>query len=278
MAGLGAGCDEGAHDERVGIREETVPRVIEIIHDDLARHRVGVRKAEGPLSRGFLVEDPDAREAQMRSALKHIQQPPRGILEFVTSPMSFLAAVGRDGVVIARDVDAEDDRLKGLNFSERYPVVRRALEEGVEGYELGEFPSADAEESETSWSMLFVHPVRAPGGGEVIGAVVAGIPLWREAQRISRQLRMENAEQAMQGLVLWAYIYKGDRLFFFDTPPDLDDLVPDGAVRRAGLEESPGGFTGELMLMGRPYGFGVVPVPSLGEDVGIVVIRLNGND
>lgn len=273
-AALG-GCDDGAHDARVAIRSEVVPRVAEIIHEDIARHRSGVAKAAEVLRRGFLIQDPGEREHQMRVGLRYVQEPPKGIAEFIASPMSFLAAVGADGVVIARD--AEPDRMHGMDFGKSFPVVARALHEGVPGYGLGEF-GVDNPDGESSWSMLFVHPVRAPDGGQVIGAVVAGIPLWREAQRLSRQLRVERAPEIEKGLVLWVYLYKGDRDFHFDTPPDLDELVPDAATRAAGLARSPGGFTGEVQLYGRGYGYGVVPVPTLGDDVGMIVFQSDPPD
>jgi hypothetical protein len=119
--------------------------------------------------------------------------------------------------------------------------------------------------------MLFVHPVRRDGA--VVGAVAAGIPLWRWSQRLSRQLQVDHADQA--GLVLWVYAYKDDRLFHHGTPELLDPLVPDGAARRAGLERSPGGFTGQLQMQSRWYGYGVLPVPSLGEGAGVIVFRSN---
>jgi len=264
------GCEEGAPASRVGIRTEVVPRVAEVIHEDLDKHRVGVAKAAEVLRRGFLIEDPAERESQMRAALRYVQEPPRGIAEFISTPMSFLAAVGADGRVIARD--AEPDRMRGMDFAATFPVVKRALEEGMPGYALGEF-GRENEEGETSWSMLFVHPVRVGDDGRVVGAVVAGIPLWREAQRLSRQLRVERAAEIEQGLVLWVYLYKGDRIFHFATPPDLDEVAPDAATRAAGLARSPGGFTGEVQLLGRWYGYGVVPVPSIAPDVGMIVFR-----
>jgi hypothetical protein len=49
--------------------------------------------------------------------------------------------------------------------------------------------------------------------------------------------------------------------------------VPDAAARAAGLANSPGGYTGEVMQFGRWYGFGVLPLPELGPDVGAVIFR-----
>jgi hypothetical protein len=61
----------------------------------------------------------------VKAALRILQQPKKGIDEFVASPMSFLAAIGVDGVVIARD--REVDRMRGQDFKTRFEVVRQAL-------------------------------------------------------------------------------------------------------------------------------------------------------
>ncbi len=263
-----AGCGGDAHNARRVIREEHVPYLQEIIGEDMERHREGVRDAADRLVRGFVLEDPLQREHDMRIALERIQEPPRGVPEFIASPMSFLAAVAKDGTVIARDVSDEDDRMQGEDFGERYGAVRRALTEGRAGYELGEFPSEE-EGGKSSWSMLFVQPVEREG--EVVGAVVAGIPLWRMAQRLGRQLQAEHAGE--DGTILWVYMYKGDELHHFGTPPDLDTVVPDAAARRQGFERSPGGFTGQVQQFGRWYGWGVVPAPRVADDVGLIVFR-----
>ena len=55
---------------------------------------------------------------------------------------------------------------------------------------------------------------------------------------------------------------------------DLDTVVPDAAARRAGLARSPGGFTGELAQFGFWYGYGVRPLRVLGDDVGVVIFRM----
>ena len=265
---FGTACEGDASNARKVLRETHVPRVKEIVAEDIARHREGIADAAQRLAPGFVVADPAERERQMRVALTYVQEPPRGIPEFIASPMSFLAAVATDGKVIARDVPDEEDRMQGEDFGERYEPVRRALDEGVATYGLGEFPSQE-EGGQSSWSMLFVHPARR--GGEIVGAVVAGIPLWRMAQRLSRQLQAERVEE--DGVILWVYAYKGDELHHFGTPPDLDTVVPDAATRRAGLERSAGGFTGEVQQFGRWYAWGVLPVPRIGEDVGLVLFR-----
>jgi hypothetical protein len=110
--------------------------------------------------------------------------------------------------------------------------------------------------------------------GVIVGAVVAGIPLWREAQRLSRQMRVDHAPEIEQGLTLWAYLYKGDRIFYGpDAPPELNDVLPDAATRTEGLARSAGGFTGQFQAFRRWYGFAVVPTPGIAEDIGLIVLR-----
>ncbi len=269
------GCDGDAREAQKKIHDEHMSYIAQTIRQDRADHRRGIREAAERLAPGFVaeVEDDETRERQMRYALRVLQEPGRNaISEFAVSPMSFLAAVDSDGEVICRDGSADDDRMRGQNFAERFESVRVALEEGRPAYELAEFESAE-EGGESSFSMLFVHPSKKDG--EVVGAAVAGIPLWREAQRLTRQLTVDAGEQT--DLIFWVYLYKGDQLFHFGTPEGVDEEMRSGvgtlASRQEGLSRSPGGYTGEVMVMGRWFAYGVLPIPSLGEDIGAVIWR-----
>jgi hypothetical protein len=268
MAATGAACREDtapAAQER--LRTTHLPDLTVAVSEDVARHLVGVREAAERLAPGFAVEDAAQREKQMRAALRYVQQPPRGIGAFIVSPMSFLAALDEDGVVIARD--AEPDRMKGLNMSGAYPVVREGLASGKVGHGLGEFPAQDDEPS--SWSILFVAAVDTDG--ERVGAVVAGIPLWRLAQRLSRQLRVDFAKDVERGLVLWAYVLKGDRIFHKGVPPELTAQLPPVKDLQRMLADHPEGATGHLRLHGRTYAYGVAPLTTVAADVGLLVVR-----
>lgn len=271
LAGVVACGPDGAPESQRAILREHVPSLKRHLQQDRERHYAGIVEAARLVAPGFLVEDPGSRERQMRSALRRIQEPAaRGTVpHFVASPMSFLAAVGSDGIVIARDSD--EDQMKGQDFAARYASVRAALDNGAHGYELAEF-AAEEEGAPPSYSMIFVAPSRR--SGEIVGAVVAGIPLWREAERLSRQMRVDHAPEIEQGLTLWAYIYKGDRVFYGpEAPPELNEALPDAATRTAGLQRSPGGFTGQFQAFRRWYGFAVVPTPGIAEDVGLIVLR-----
>jgi hypothetical protein len=267
-----AACDEpSAANARRQIREVHVAEITHIVRDDVARHRRGTRELAKRLAPGFAIADAADRERQIRAALRVLQEAPRGIPELIASPMTFCAAIGPDGIVIARDVrDADEDRMKGQNFGERFESVRDALRDGNARYELGEFP---AESGPPSYAMVFVAPARHRG--EIVGAAVVGIPLRTMAARIGRQLKLDHPET---GLEFWVYAYRGDMLFHTGTPTPLDPLVPNEAARNAGFERSPHGYTGEVLVGERPYGYVVLPTPIVGEDTGLVFFRADPPD
>jgi len=260
-----SGCEDDAAVERtrIQLRDVDYPRVQVLIEQDIQNHQAGVMKAAAKLAPGFAVSDPSVREKQVRAALRILQQPKKGIDEFVASPMSFLAAVGVDGVVVARDREA--DRMKGQDFKTRFGVVRQALD-GTAATGFGEFYAKDPD-APSSWSILFAAP--SLRDGQVVGAILAGIPLSRLAQRLSRQFRVEQEA----GALVWVYLYKGDRLFHWDTPPEVDVLVGDPTARKKALAVSPAGYTEKARLQGELQIYGVFPLGLLGADVGTIVFR-----
>ena len=260
-----AGCEDNAAVERTRtqLRDVDYPRVRALVEQDLQNHQIGIVKAAAKLAPGFAVSDPAVREKQVRAALRIVQQPKKGIDEFVASPMSFLAAVGTDGVVVARD--RESDRMKGQDFKGRFEVVRQALG-GTAATGLGEFYAEDPE-APSSWSILFAAPCLRDG--QVVGAVLAGIPLSRLAQRLSRQFRVEQTE----GARAWVYLYKGNRLFHWDTPPEVDALVGDPVARAKALAASPAGYTETGRLQGELQAYGAFPLALLGPDLGTIIFR-----
>ncbi len=268
VAACAVGCDEEkGFNERRAIRERDQGTALQVFREDLRRGVIGVGRAADRVAVRFGDPDEARREREMRSRLQRMQQPPRAVEELMLSPISFVAAVGMDGKVIARDADP--DPMRGYDLGAVAPVVRRALDRGESGYELSELPS---EGETTSVTILFAAPARRHG--RIVGAVAAGLPLWRLTQQLSRQLQFENAQEVQQGHHLWALVYRGDQLHHHaGFPPGLLELTPDAATRAAGLRTSPGGFTGEVQQYGRWYGYGVIPLPRLGPDVGMVLYR-----
>lgn len=267
---LASGCNEEAgQNERRKVLHEDAPAVRQMIRRDLNRGMSGVRQAADLMERGFLVEDPARQEREMRTVLRRMRTPPRAISELLTTPVTFIAAVSMDGKVICRDADP--DLMRGFDIAQAAPVVRRALDSGEPAYELSRLPALEEDEP-PSVTILFVAP--AHHDGRVVGAIVAGLPLWRIAQQLSNQLQLDNAQALQHGELVWALMYEGDELHYHSAyPPDLRELVPNAEQRAAGLASSPGGYTGEVNQYGRWYGYGVLPLPTLGENVGVVLFR-----
>lgn len=259
---------ERAAPARSKIRLEHGPRVAQIVLDDLQRHGAGLREAAARLAPGFVKVQGAQQEQELRQAFKLIRAPKKGVRELVISPLSFIAAVGSDGVVIARDTDP--DRMRGMRLAESFEVVGAALQ-GHEGYQIGQFESLEPGGS-PSVTLVMAAPARY--GGRVVGALVLGIPLWRWQQRLSKQLQSETVASE-SGTVIWVYLYRGSQLYSHGTPRDLDNAVPSAQVRVERLRTSPGGFTGELRQFGYWYGYGVRPLRVLGPDVGAVIFRMD---
>lgn len=266
---MASGCKEdGSLHARQVVREQHSTEVANILLKDLQTHRVGLRKAAAILAPGFVRATGVEQEVGMRKAMKIIRGAKKGVSELVISSMSFLAVVDKNGVVIARDL--EPDEMKGMNLAKLFPSVAHALA-GNEDFEVGEFANPK-DKKNPSVSIVMATPARYQG--EVVGAVVLGIPLWRMAQRMSRQLQMEYLGDNGPA-VLWVYLYRGDKLHHHGTSPDLDKVVPNGDARRAGLAKSPGGFTGGVQQHSAWYGYGVRPLRVLGSDTGAVIFRMD---
>ncbi len=258
---------DGAPNARKVIREVHAQEVKHLIVDDIQDHIVGVKAAGVRIAPGFAVADAKQRESQMRTALRLLTKPPRGIPELIASARTFTAAVEPSGVVLATDAKEDKDRMTGVNLGQVFELLRKALA-GEAGYAVDTFPALE-EGGEGSVSLLFAAP--SMKDGKVVGAVLTGIPLWRLSQRLTKQLQFDHVSE--KGAILWVYVYKGDKLHHFGTPPDLDTKVPDAAARKAGLSGSSGGYTGDFLLYSRWYGYGVLPIRALGPDMGVIIFR-----
>ncbi|MDB4985834.1 MAG: hypothetical protein JWN04_1012 [Myxococcaceae bacterium] len=263
---LGCGEDGAAHARRV-IRETHAVELKRIVADDVSRHLIGVAAAGARIAPGFAVADPKQRGSQMRTALRLLTKPPKGIPQLIVSARTFTAAVEPSGVVLATDAKPEIDRMTGIDLAKQFAVVRDALA-GKTGFAIDQFPAIE-QGSEGSVALLFAA-VSAKNGANV-GAVLTGIPLWRLAQRLTKQLQLDHVSE--KGAILWVYLLRGDQLHHFGTPPDLDTMLPSADLRTAQLARSPGGFTGEFLQFGRWYAYGIVPLPLLGPQIAALVVR-----
>src|SRR5689334_22549131 len=130
LAGLSGCGPSGAAPARKKVREVHAPRVAQLVLEDLSTHTTGLRFAADRVAAGFVKVEGQQQEHEMRQVLKLLRSTKKGVRELVISPLSFIAAVGKDGVVIARDAD--QDQMKGMNLGKKFPSVLDALA-GKEG-------------------------------------------------------------------------------------------------------------------------------------------------
>jgi hypothetical protein len=280
LGGLTVACGEdGAAHARKVLRETHAGEVRSLIRDDIERHLVGVAAAGARVVPGFLVADAAQRGSQMRTGLRLLTKPPRGIPQLIVSARTFTAAIEPSGVVLATDAKPETDRMTGIDLAKQFAVVREALA-GKTGYAVDQFPAIE-KGGEGSVSLLFAGPsiprprADEPGAAAKaptpVGAVLTGIPLWRLSQRLTKQLQLDHVSE--KGVILWVYLLRGDKLHHFGTPPDLDSALPSASERAAALAKSPGGYTAEFLQFGRWYAYGVVPLPRLAADIAALIVR-----
>jgi hypothetical protein len=259
--------DEAVLTSRRALRTEDVPKLSRLVREDRNKLFRGVQKAEAtltPLVAGY----EESRAPQLRRVLTGLHSPPRGIAELVGSPLTFLAVTDATGKVIVRDGEAAADHMHGMALGEE-PVVRDALA-GRGGIGLVEMRSHEPGQP-ASPVLVVAWPLRAETG--IVGTVITGMPLWRVSQRLTRQIRFDQSADIARGRVVWVYIHRDGRLFHQGSSPEIDSVIPHGAAIDNGLRESPKGFTDELFVHGRAYGYGVIPMPSLGEGTSMIVAR-----
>lgn len=252
--------DPKASLDRNAIVLDDAPKVIEMVRADLKHHEEGLLQLAQKLGPGFDLL-PERKEKELRLAMRILLKPPKGIQSLYASPRTFVASVDTTGQVICRD--SEPDRLRGFKLSDVSKAVKHLLAGENFQHEIIELPNPeDAGKPSVVW--LMGAPVYQPETHQISGAVVLGIPLWRYAQRITKQLQVNHLSE--KEMIVWAYLMRGNRLHHFGTPPDLDKMIPKPETIAAGLARSKGGFTGQFNQFNRWYAYGVLPLTAMTEN------------
>ncbi len=254
-------CGKRADEAQRALETHHAREIRAVAKQDEEKHLTGVIELARRLAPHIEVGDAPSLEKHLTKA----RRPPRGVRELFASPLTFVAATNADGVVLARNGRADD--LVGMNLS-RYPIVQQALAGGPPSDAVVEFENPrDPRDPSVVW--MFAAP--SVHKGKVAGVVVLGFPLWRWSQRLSKQMQLDHAKE--QGIILWAYVYRGSKLHHLGDPPDLTQEVPGAKARREGLRRHPKGYSGQLSQYGRWYAYHVLPLPSVDDDVGVILFR-----
>jgi hypothetical protein len=154
-----------------------------------------------------------AKEDDVRIELTDMSRPggKLGIAAF-----GFVAAVGLDGKVIARDKPKDEDKLKGFNLAVPFSAVQQALQ-GGEANEVGEFPAVDGYPS--SVISVAAVPVR-DATGKVVGALAAGRSFGRLAVLAKTYIEVETKKDP----VIWVGLLRNGRLFPSGDDSDVMEI------------------------------------------------------
>ena len=248
---LAACSPEGAPAERRALHGEDVPAYLRMIGEDREKVFRGVQAAAQrvePAYRGDV--DAAERARRLTDMLERVDAPRRGVAELVFSPVLYIGGTDQDGTLLA-EVGVRDAAKVGVGSDYRaFDVVTQALA-GTPGHAVIDLADVVEDDPGPTDTWLFAAPIFGEDA-EVMGALVAGVPLWREAQRLTAQMRLEQADAIVAGRVVWAYLARGGQAYASREPTasnDITDAVPDAATRAAGLARSaPGLRHGPLAL------------------------------
>ena len=270
---LSCGEDEPSVHEKK-LRNVHAPQVHSMVRKDLKEHAQGINDAASRLVPLFTPPDDfnnkeggdyTPKEEALRKEMRRIKHIKFGVPALSSSPATLFAIVDRKGVILARH--AKNDTLRGSNYGKRFKVIPKSLKEKKSKKELVLFKAQKG--GKDSYSMLWVAPIVVQGKSRA--ALILAMPLWRFAQKISTQLRMNYASEP--NLILWAYTYKGKKLFEKGIPPEVKDITPSSKVWHKALKMNPSGATGTLRGFGLEYAWGAFPIKELAEDAGVLLLR-----
>jgi len=262
------GDKEAKHAQKM-TRELHLPEIHKILAADRQKYFRGLAKVAEKIAPAMALES-TLRQAQLNKELSRAYKPPRGSPELFSAPFSFLAALDAQGIVIARN--GKDNGLIGMALKERAQQLAPIFGGQTE---LSAFAKLKDAEQDARASALWLFAVPVLWEQKNAGAVAMGIPLWRLAQRIDRQLKVDHSTE--RDLVTWIYVLEGGHWHHFGTPPELDARLPNPMKMQAKLRAQPQGFTAHLEFFGRHYGYGVYPLAEIGPSVAIAIFRSDPN-
>jgi hypothetical protein len=266
---LAACTPDKAERAETAMREgQDVAKIKTLVKENAEAHVEAVTKVAAKVAPLFEGEEPPTEE-KLRATLAGVVKPPEVIQTLVFSPVDLTVVVDTDGVILARDRDAEGGReFKGRNLFEESPELRAAFEKKKPTHVLGKLGRG---ENAVPY-LYFIAPVERDG--EAVAAAVVGYGLWKEGRRITLQMRRETEQGKERVLVIWAFAYLGDEFYKLpNSPLEVEQVVPDAATRRAELAKSPEGYITTARILQRELGVAVIPFPEIGEDFGIIYLR-----
>lgn len=188
---------------------------------------------------------------------------------------TFFALVDEQGLIIRSD--QEQDGLAGKSLFAAFPEAKSALT-GKYVETRGSIPEASRVRGRSDAQWLAVTGVKSPGSDAVRGLYATGWSWSAYAYRLENQLRssVRSAlrERENEPLV-YVYVVAGKEVFGAPISPEINAhmVAKQNFTAASGANGGSEPATLQLEITGRDFGMAFLGTPSLGSDVGIVVLR-----
>lgn len=256
-----------------------VQKLVELTARDVAEVERGLPEGAKKLSELLAKEvgkdDPKSNVPAVRSALLKMRQqvPDLGIAK-----STFFAFADEKGIAVRNDF--EHDTMAGKDLIAGWPGLKPVVTGAPYAATTGQFPgSPNPAGPDKEW--VAAVPVKKADGSP-LGILVTGWTYRRFAYHLQVTLQRDLQDQLMRsndkGKMPLLYVCLFDKEHVYGASAPGASPVPDvnvKALEEAGLfdKSASGVASSPLKITNREFGWAATRLPSLGQDVGVVVLR-----
>lgn len=283
VAATGSSALVGCKDRGQKSAEEArtdVQKLVELTARDVAEVERGLpegAKKLGELLTKEVGKDGDPRQnvAAVRSALLKMRQqvPDLGIAK-----STFFAFADEKGIAVRNDF--EHDTMAGKDLVAAWPGIKPVLGGAPYAATTGQFPGAPNPAGPDKEWVAAVPVKRADGSA--LGVLVTGWTYRRFAYHLQVTLQRDLQDQLMRNNdkgkmpIVYVCLFDKENVYGAGAPGAMPvPEVNEKALKDAGLHAKTAGGVAQspLKITDREFGWAAARLPSLGPDVGVVVLR-----
>lgn len=232
---------------------------------DIRELKRGLPEGAKQLGSAFENGTPDSQSA--REALERARNK---VQDLRVAKSTFFALVAKDGTVIRNDQD--QDLMTGKNMFAAFPELKQVLA-GKTVEARGQMKEAAGVRGKPDAQWVVGVPVEHEG--KVVAAYVSGWSWSAYAYRLETSLRSDvlaNTKEGGKVPLLYVYVLVSGVAYGAPISPVVNG---DAIVKQKPLEKATAAapFSAPLEIEEREFGLAVVPLKSIGSDVGIAVLR-----
>jgi hypothetical protein len=204
------------------------------------------------------------------TARKALETARNKVQDLRVAKSTFFALTDKDGNVIRNDQD--QDLMAGKNIFKAFPALKQVLTGSVVETR-GSMPEAAGVKGKPDAQWVIGVPVEV--AGKPAAAYVSGWSWSAYAYRLESSLRGDVVSHTKEGdkvPLLYVYVLVGGGVYGAPISPTVNG---EAILKQKPLEKASAAapFAVPLEIEGRQFGLAVVPLPAIGKDAGIAVLR-----